>query len=121
MYKDPITDTCERIMIILSSLVMMIAISVYYLYITVKYAVMSLKFKLMRAYYCCKFFVLKVWAYIYYKYVWKSMYMCGHRGETLESIKARLRAKIDNSPYDNDPRVIKAIADARAILQDNNL
>jgi len=104
-------------MIILSSLVMMIAISVYYLYITVKHAVVSLKFKLMLAYYSCKFFVLKVWAHIYYKHLWSFLYMCGYRGETLEIGKANLQAAIDEAQYDNDPQVIKAIANARAVLQ----
>lgn len=117
MYRDPITDTCERIMIILSSLAMMIVISVYYLYITVKGAVMSLKFKLMRAHCSCKFFALKVLMYIYYKYLWGCLYTWGFRGETLESRKASLQASIDKAQYVNDPQVVKAVADARDVLR----
>jgi hypothetical protein len=82
---------------------------------------MSLKFKLMHAYYGCKFFVLKVWTYIYWKHLWGCLYICGLgpalTDEYVESRKARLRETIDEMQYNRDPQVMEAVAQARAALQ----
>lgn len=121
MYEDPFGDFCERIMIILSSFAMILALSVYYMYTFVKFRLIFAKLAIGRVYNGTYFFLLKKWNSIYWGHLYAWLYCFGLRpeltDEDTERMKADLRTIIEDKRYCGDPGVAAAIANARAVLQ----
>jgi hypothetical protein len=131
-YEDPFGQVCQRIMTILTCMVMLLALSVYYCLLSIKRAILAIFFKawlasikvhymLKKAYYEVSFFLCKMWDHLYWRHLSDWLYTFGLKpaltDEDTEHMKASLRAIIENKQYCDDPGVAAAIANARAVLQ----
>jgi len=65
MYQDPFDDMCQRIMIFITCFVMMLALSVYYVYISAKYAIIFAYLRLKGVYIDVYYFALRKWKHFY--------------------------------------------------------
>lgn len=121
-YEDPLGQVCQRIMAILTCMVVLLALSVYYCFVSAKrvmYAIffkaqivyITIRFMLKKAFYIMYFHLCKMWDRIYW-YLKPAL-----TNEDVEHMKARLRAIIEDKQHCDDPGVAATIANARAILQ----
>lgn len=65
MYQDPFDDMCQRIMTILMCFVMMLALSVYYVYTSAKYASIFAYLRLKGLYIDGYYFVYQAWSHLF--------------------------------------------------------
>lgn len=129
---DPFGQICQRIMTILTCMVMLSALSVYYCFVSIKRAILAIFFKawiisikvsfmLKKACYGTYFLLCKMWDHTYWRYLSDWLYSFGLKpaltDEDTERMKANLRDIIENKQYCDDPGVAAAIANARAVLQ----
>jgi hypothetical protein len=121
-YEDPLGQVCQRIMTILTCIVMLLALSVYYCFASIKRAIFAIFFKaqivyinirfmLKKTFYIMYFYLCKMWDRVYW-YLKPTL-----TNEDVERMKAKLGAIIEDKQHCDDPGVAATIANARAILQ----
>lgn len=130
-YDDPLGQVCQRIMIILTCMVMLLALSVYYCFVSIKRVVLAVFFKvwltsisihymLKKAYYRTYFFLCEICSHFYWRYLYDWLYTFGLKpaltDKDTERMKDNLRAIIEDKQFCDDPGVAAARANAIAIL-----
>ncbi len=121
-YDDPLGQVCQRIMNVLTCIVMLLALSVYYCFVSARGVMYTIFFKaqivyinirymLKKTFYIMYFHLCKMWDRLYW-YLKPTL-----TDEDVERVKARLRAIIEDKQHCDDPGVAATIANARAILQ----
>jgi hypothetical protein len=122
MYNDPFGEICERIMTVITCLMLMIALGVYCLFTEIQYRCIKLYFATWRFYNNVRCFIRLKWNHLYWTHIYEHLYLCGLQpaltDEYVESRRDRLRASIEAKQYCTDPNVQTVIARARAVLQE---
>lgn len=67
--NDPFGELCERIIIVLSSIAMLAALSVYYVYSTTRFKLIFASLALRRVYNEVYFFLLKKGSHLYLRHI----------------------------------------------------
>jgi hypothetical protein len=97
-FYDPFGELCERMLIVLSCLVMMAALSVYCVYTAAKYKLIFTNLAFQRGYAKMHFFLRLKWNRIYWRHIYWPLYLLGLRPALtdayLESRRAKLRASL---------------------------
>lgn len=120
MYEDPIGDICQRILIVIYCLFMMIALSVYYVCATIWFKLIFTSLAFQRVYNEVYYFVLRTCNHIYWKHIYTHLYICGLvpaiTDKDIADSCRRLRLKLADTQYDSHPGMQEWKAETRTLL-----
>jgi|SRR5579871_345624 len=120
--RDPLGEMCEDIVNTLTYIAKVLALYLRQLYLEIKREFIPPYYALLRAYYTGYFFIAQGWNHLYWRHFYMPLYLLGLVPEItddyVEKRYARLRSVIEDTQFNDDPRVQEAKTNARAILDE---